>query len=272
MLEVSARFRRYSFNNQLLIWAQATHAARPSPGSPPSAPGASSATGCGLGEKGLRIFGPVTRRAAGPTRSPPGSPPAGTRSTTTDGPGCSCAASPWSTCSPWIAQQGDGPDGLWAALVALTEAHGFTLDLRPARSEDGGAHGWSNYAPRRVWANSARDEAERVRILAHETAAHIRCDQNTTATSPAGAAGDRGRQRRLRGARRARHGRQLLHRGVRGRLEPRVIPICCGPPRKPCIGWPPRSSPTSTIATNRARPPPDHGLLIRFRSARPATH
>ena len=37
-----------------------------------------------------------------------------------------------------------------------------------------------------MWVNSARDEAERVRILAHETAAHIRCDQNTAATSPAG--------------------------------------------------------------------------------------
>ena len=48
--------------------------------------------------------------------------------------------------------------------------------MRPARSEDGGAHGWTDYATRTVWVNSDCDEAERVRILAHETAGHIRCD------------------------------------------------------------------------------------------------
>ena len=48
--------------------------------------------------------------------------------------------------------------------------------MRPAGSDDGGAHGWTDYATRTVWVNSDRDAAERVRILAHETAGHIRCD------------------------------------------------------------------------------------------------
>ena len=39
----------------------------------------------------------------------------------------------------------------------MTEAHGFTLSVRPARSEDGGAHGWTNYATRTVWVNSDCD-------------------------------------------------------------------------------------------------------------------
>ena len=58
----------------------------------------------------------------------------------------------------------------------MTEAHGFTLSVRPATGADGGAHGWTDYATRTVWVNSDCDEAERVRILAHETAGHIRCD------------------------------------------------------------------------------------------------
>ena len=76
----------------------------------------------------------------------------------------------------WISQEGNGPEGLWSALVTMTEGCGFTLELRPALPEDGGAHGWTNYTTRVVWVNSECDEAERIRILAHETAGHIRCD------------------------------------------------------------------------------------------------
>jgi hypothetical protein len=85
------------------------------------------------------------------------------------------AAQPLPDARPWVAQHGDGPDGLWPALVALTEAHGFTLTVRPATPGDGEAHGWTDYAGRTVWVNSGCDQAERVRILAHETAGHLRC-------------------------------------------------------------------------------------------------
>ena len=42
----------------------------------------------------------------------------------------------------WISQEGNGLEGLWSALVTMTEGCGFTLELRPALPEDGGAHGW----------------------------------------------------------------------------------------------------------------------------------
>jgi hypothetical protein len=62
MLEVSARFRRYSLNNQLLLWAQATQ--RGMTLTRVAAFGTWRKLGYRVraGEKGLRIFGPVTRR------------------------------------------------------------------------------------------------------------------------------------------------------------------------------------------------------------------
>ena len=268
MLEVSARFRRYSLNNQLLLWAQATQ--RGMTLSRVAAFGTWRKLGYRVraGEKGLRIFGPVTRRLRADEVAswlaqgrdpfdPDGRPRLVVRGFTVEyvfdlsqvDPGPD--AQPLPDTRPWIAQRGDGPAGLWPALVALTEAHGFTLNVRPARSEDGGAHGWTDYATRTVWVNSDCDEAERVRILAHETAGHIRCDHEH----------------------RARH---LPRRSGRPRptasptsYSPRwawtsaprrwstwptgaaAIPTCCGPPPKPCTGWPPRSSPTSTTTDPR---------------------
>jgi hypothetical protein len=66
----------------------------------------------------------------------------------------------------WISQEGNGPEGLWSALVTMTEGCGFSLELRPPLPEDHGAHGWTNYGTRVVWVNSDCDEAERIRILA----------------------------------------------------------------------------------------------------------
>jgi antirestriction protein ArdC len=193
MLEVSARFRRYSLNNQLLLWAQGTQ--RGMTLSRVAAFGTWRKLGYRVraGEKGLRIFGPVTRRLRADEVAswlaqgrdpfdPDGRPRLVVRGFTVEyvfdlsqvDPGPD--AQPLPDTRTWIAQRGDGPAGLWPALVALTEAHGFTLDVRPARSEDGGAHGWTDYATRTVWVNRDCDEAERVRILAHETAGHIRCD------------------------------------------------------------------------------------------------
>jgi antirestriction protein ArdC len=192
MLEVSARFRRYSLNNQLLLWAQASQ--RGMRLTRVAAFGTWRALGYRVraGETGLRIFGPVSRRlgaeevaawgAAG--RDPfdrDGRPRRVVRGFTVEyvfdrsqvdpGP----AAQPLPDDRGWVAQHGDGPAGLWPALVALTDAHGFTLTVRPPTPADGGAHGWTDYATRTVWVNSACDQAERVRILAHETAGHLRC-------------------------------------------------------------------------------------------------
>ena len=50
--------------------------------------------------------------------------------------------SSWSTGS--VEQVAKGP---WT--------HGFILTMRPARSEDGSAHGWTDYATRTVWVNSS---------------------------------------------------------------------------------------------------------------------
>jgi hypothetical protein len=131
----------------------------------------------------------------------------------------------------------DGPDGLWPALVAMTEAHGFTLSVRPAQREDGGAHGWTDYATRTVWVNSDCDEAERVRILAHETAGHIRCDHEHRP--------DISRGQRETEADSVAYvvlaAHQLLDGGVRGPTGAAATPTCCGPPPKRCTGWPPRS-------------------------------
>jgi hypothetical protein len=144
------------------------------------------------GETGLRIFAPVSRRLRADEVAawlaegrdpfdPDGRPRRVVRgfrveyvfdvSQVDPGPD----AQPLAHTRTWTALQGDGPDVLWSALVALTAAQGFTLLLRPAQPGDGEGYGWTDYATRTVWVNSGCDEAERVRILAHETAGHIRC-------------------------------------------------------------------------------------------------
>jgi len=85
----------------------------------------------------------------------------------------------------WITQEGNGPEGLWSALATMIEGSGFSLELRPPLPKDHGAHGWTNYGTRVVWVSSDCDEAERIRILAHETAGHIRCDHENRKVSRA---------------------------------------------------------------------------------------
>ena len=274
MLEVSARFRRYSLNNQLLLWAQATQ--RGMTLTRVAAFGTWRKLGYRVraGEKGLRIFGPVTRRLRADEVAswlaqgrdpfdPDGRPRLVVRGFTVEyvfdlsqvDPGPD--AQPLPDTRPWIAQRGDGPAGLWPALVALTEAHGFTLDVRPARSEDGGAHGWTDYATRTVWVNSDCDEAERVRILAHETAGHIRCDHEHRRDISAGS----GRPRPTASPTWCSPRWAWTSAPRRWSTWPTgaaATPTCFGPPPRPCTGWPPRSSPTSTRPI-RARPQPEHG-------------
>jgi hypothetical protein len=52
-------------------------------------------------------------------------------------------------------------------------AEGYQLEVRPPIQLDGGAHGWTSRERDVVWLSSTCDEAERIRILAHELA-HIR--------------------------------------------------------------------------------------------------
>jgi N-terminal domain of anti-restriction factor ArdC len=193
MLEVSARFPQYSFNNQLLLWAQAE--ARGVVLTRVAAFGTWLALGYRVtaGSKAFKIFEPIKMvlradeiaewlaEGCNPFASD-GKPrrvvrgfKVGSRfdvsqvEATED-------AQPLPEQRGWISQAGNGPDGLWSSLVATTTAAGFTMDVRPAVSADGGAHGRTNYETRVVWVNSECDEAERIRILAHETCGHIRCD------------------------------------------------------------------------------------------------
>src|SRR4051812_4202632 len=49
------------------------------------------------------------------------------------------------------AAEGNTSEGLWDRLAAMTNAAGFTLELRPALPEDRSARGWTNYRTRVVW-------------------------------------------------------------------------------------------------------------------------
>ena len=48
----------------------------------------------------------------------------------------------------------------------------------PRTAGEGGAHGWTNYACRNGLVNSGCQQAERVWILGHEIAGHLRCDHD----------------------------------------------------------------------------------------------
>jgi hypothetical protein len=193
MLVAAARFRRYSVNNQILLWVQAEE--RGVRLTRVASFGTWKSLGYMVkkGSQGFGVFAPVRSRLRvdelaewqNTGRDPfdgEGRPRMVVRGFRVAYvfdraqvelvPGREAPAEE----REWISQEGNGPEGLWSALVAMTEGCGFALEVRAALPEDGGAHGWTNYASRVVWVNSECDEAERIRILAHETAGHIRCD------------------------------------------------------------------------------------------------
>ena len=202
MLEVSARFPRYSLNNQLLLWAQSVQ--RGVTLSRVAAFGAWKKLGYHViaGSKSFKIFAPIRSRlrpdevaewladgrnpfdAEGKPRQVLRAFRVGSvfdRSQVQAGPD----AQPVPEDRAWTAQEETGPAGVWPAIVAGIRAAGFTLEHRPPTLLDGSAHGWTNYTTRTVWINSDCEEAEQIRIGAHELWGHIRCDHESRTVSRA---------------------------------------------------------------------------------------
>ena len=212
--------RRYSLNNQLLLWAQGTE--RGMTLSRVAAFGTWRKLGYRVraGEKGLRIFGPVTRRlradevpswlAQGRDPfDPDGRPRLVVRGFTVEyafdlsqvDPGPD--AQPLPDTRPWIAQRGDGPAGLWPALAALTEAHGFTLTVRPAGPMPMvGRTAGPTTRPERCGSTATATRQNGCKSWPTRPPGTSAATTNTGATFRQLAAGDRGRQRRLRRTRR----------------------------------------------------------------------
>jgi hypothetical protein len=193
MLEVSARFPSYSLNNQLLLYVQSLQ--RGTQLSRVAAFGTWKKLGYRItaGSRSYAIFAPIkTRlradevqawREAGrdplDSQGRPRMVVRGFRATPVfdlKQVEATAAAVELPGQREWVSQHGHGPAGLWARLVEITTAHGFSLELRPSIGSDGGAHGWTDYLRRIVWVDSDCDEAERVRVLAHEVLGHVRCD------------------------------------------------------------------------------------------------
>lgn len=81
----------------------------------------------------------------------------------------------WAEAPEMIQHAGAAPEGLWEALVGLLNQAGFTVELRPPIGSDEGAHGWTDYRSGIVWIRSDVDQAEQVRLAAHELS-HVRAE------------------------------------------------------------------------------------------------
>jgi hypothetical protein len=202
MCEVSARFPSYSLNNQLLLWVQSLQ--RGTQLSRVAAFGVSKKLGYRVqaGSKSYAIFAPIKTRL----RADEVTEWQQAGRNLFDGQGrpkmvvrafrptpvfdlAQVEATDEAVELPgqreWVSQHGEGPTGVWQRLVDITAAHGFTLEVRPTLGGDGGAYGWTDYLRRIVWVDSECEEAERVRILAHEVLGHVRCDDETCEVSRA---------------------------------------------------------------------------------------
>ena len=171
-LSFAGGFHRYSFNNSVLIMAQAPHATLVAGYRAWQARGRQ----VRRGESGIRVFGPVTTRvprldAAGrPVVGADGKPELVTRVVGVR------PLSVFDVCQtdgvPLPEQPrarllvGDAPSGLWEALVAGVEAEGFTV----WRGDCGGANGVTVFDSRQVRVRPDVDDAQAVKTLAHEWA------------------------------------------------------------------------------------------------------
>jgi hypothetical protein len=202
MCEVSARFPSYSLNNQLLLWIQSLQ--RGTRLSRVAAFGTWNKLGYRVqaGSKSYAIFAPIKTRLRADEvaewqqagRKPfdgQGRPKMVVRAFRPTPVFDLAQVDPTDEVvklpgqREWVSQHGDGPAGVWQRLIDIAAAHGFTLEVRPTIDSDGGAHGWTDYQRRIIWVDSDCDEAERVRILAHEVLGHVRCDHETREVSRA---------------------------------------------------------------------------------------
>jgi len=163
-LKVAAKFRRYSFNNQMLILLQcpeATHVA-----------GFRAWQEMGRqvrkGEKSLGIFAPSTRKVRDETTGEESRRVVGYRVVSvfdvsqTDGDPLPEPVRP-------VLLDGEAPAGLWDALAALVTGDGYALE----RGDCGQANGWTKADPPTVRVRDDVSDAQAAKTLAHELA-HVR--------------------------------------------------------------------------------------------------
>ncbi|WP_345702785.1 ArdC-like ssDNA-binding domain-containing protein [Pseudonocardia eucalypti] len=185
MLRTAAKFHRYSVNNVLLLWLQAEERGMALSQVAGYRTWQSMQRQVRRGERALKVLAPVRRRLTdeeAAARVGKGQPAYGDDGrplmvvcgfrtenvwdiSQTDGEALPTAPTE-------MILRGAGPAGLWDGLVHLVEAAGYRLERNPARN---GAHGWTNCADRVVSVRPDVDEAEAVRVLAHELG-HIRAD------------------------------------------------------------------------------------------------
>lgn len=196
-IEFSARFRRRSFNNVLLIHVQ--HAAAYERGTVPE-PSPTYVAGfkqwqtlgrrVTAGQHGYAILAPLTARF---TTTEPADPSSWRRLGPDERPRAGEVVRPKligvRPAYVWDVSQTDGrplperpapkllhgeaPAGLWDALVALVDRAGFTLSPAPDAAALGGANGLTNFADRTVLVRADLEPAAGVKALSHELA-HIR--------------------------------------------------------------------------------------------------
>lgn len=74
----------------------------------------------------------------------------------------------------WYTQEGNGPEGLWDALVKLATSRGFKLERN---AYEDGTHGYTDYTNMVVSVRPDVPMAEATRIATHELG-HVLCDHN----------------------------------------------------------------------------------------------
>jgi DNA primase len=173
-LSFAGRFRRYSFNNQILIMVQcpeATHVAGYR---------AWQAMGRQVrkGEKAISILAPITRKIAEDDETRPVEQRG--RTIVVGFRGASVFDISQTEGEPVPAApshgaellDGEAPEGLWDSLAALITAKGFRVERCATANEIHGANGVTDFGAFTVTVRSDVSDAQAVKTLAHE-AAHV---------------------------------------------------------------------------------------------------
>lgn len=180
-LRATDRFRRYSLNNQILIWTQRPDATRV----------ASYKTWQELGyqvrkgEQGISIFAPSTRKITDEEAREAGHPEIAGRVRVTgfrvvktfdrSQVDATADAQPLEQPGAYTAPEGEAPEGLIAGLAEQIEAAGYRVEFTDQAGIDrfsSGAHGVTVFSQRLVAVREDTTRAHQAEILAHELA-HI---------------------------------------------------------------------------------------------------